>query len=667
MSTVKFKKSGIVYVGPKQGNNVGIYSVTINHERNRIYIGSVHTPTIAVIDGNTHKFVKTIRVCQKEYHFFADIGWNPVYEKLYLSSNQFNTVWVLDGKTEKVTKELKIGNHPAGIAVDESTGMVYIAVGESGEVVVLDGETDKEISRIKVESWAYPVAVDSKNKLAFVVCQLDNLARYQNFEDPYPFRPGILCIIDTNKNKVIQKVEVGRRSRGVAVNPNLGKVYVANRSDDTVHVIDEKSGKTKEIIRTQCNPWGIAVNPNNNKVYAVNLLGEWYDNHGQSATVTVIDGKKDTILKHIPVGKITCHIAINPKTNLAYTADEDNAQVSVIDCDKDEVIRIVDGIGLTIDEISINPKTKKVYIPSHFFEGTIVVDAQKKEVEAKIKHYGWVTSAGVNPATNKIYVSNQEDGYVDVIDGRSNKIIDKINLGVGTNLMHRLWPVVKVDTKRNRVFVILTRFCGVAVIDGKKDLLMKRIQLGPLNNQDPGQFAGSCEFGIAINEWTNRIYVNDPVNRCLSIIDGEALEVIEQIDLWELELPLSRQGDPGYLRKNSPFDHLRIDEVNDRVYAYTWILDGESGAIIGRIPPQYGTGVTCIDSKRNHIYVHGWNGLTVIDLRTLEKVGFLPMKSVPGGNDELRMRFAVDPENRRVYAVKNLMVDGEKLHVYDIK
>ncbi|GAG56807.1 unnamed protein product, partial [marine sediment metagenome] len=180
------------------------------------------------------------------------------------------------------------------------------------------------------------------------------------------------------------------------------------------------------------------------------------------------------------------------------------------------------------------------------------------------------------------------------------------------------------------------------------------------------QFAGSCEFGTAVNEKTGRIYVNDPVNRMVSIIDGKTLEILKQVSLRDLELPLYRKTDPGYTRKNSPFHHLKVDDKNDRIFAYTWILDGQTGTVIGRIPPQHGTGVTGIDTKRNRIYVHGWNGLTVLDLDTFEKLGYLPLKSAPEGNDELRLFFVVDPDNNRVYAVRNLMVDGTKLHVFDI-
>jgi len=225
MKSVKFRKSGIVNVGPETDNTVGIYGVAINQKRNRIYISCCHTPTVAVIDANKGKVVCSIKLCKEEYHFFSDVGWNPVYDKLYVSSNQLDTVWVVNGKTEKVAKALRLGGFPSGIAVHEKTGKVYIAIGQSGELVVLNGKTDKVEARIKVEPWPYPVAVDSQNNLAFVVCQIDHLARFQNFEDPWKFKPGVLCIIDTKSNRVIRKVRVGRRSRGVAVNPKRAKVY----------------------------------------------------------------------------------------------------------------------------------------------------------------------------------------------------------------------------------------------------------------------------------------------------------------------------------------------------------------------------------------------------------------------------------------------------------
>jgi len=78
------------------------------------------------------------------------------------------------------------------------------------------------------------VAVDPERHRAYTVSQMANMAIYQNFENPINYPYGVLNIIDTERDEVVGEVEVERRSRGVAVNPKTGLVYVTNRVDDSL-------------------------------------------------------------------------------------------------------------------------------------------------------------------------------------------------------------------------------------------------------------------------------------------------------------------------------------------------------------------------------------------------------------------------------------------------
>jgi len=48
-------------------------------------------------------------------------------------------------------------------------------------------------------------------------------------------------------------------------------------------------------------------------------------------TVTVIDGKPNTVKATIPVGRAPYGVSVNPSTNIAYVTNRDGHTVSVID------------------------------------------------------------------------------------------------------------------------------------------------------------------------------------------------------------------------------------------------------------------------------------------------------------------------------------------------
>jgi YVTN family beta-propeller protein len=53
-------------------------------------------------------------------------------------------------------------------------------------------------------------------------------------------------------------------------------------------------------------------------------------NHGDD-TVSVIDGKTNTVTATIPVGQYPSAVSVNPSTNIIYVANHGDNTVSVID------------------------------------------------------------------------------------------------------------------------------------------------------------------------------------------------------------------------------------------------------------------------------------------------------------------------------------------------
>ena len=70
------------------------------------------------------------------------------------------------------------------------------------------------------------------------------------------------------------------------------------------------------------SPWAVSVNPSTNVAYVANADGD---------TVSVIDGKTNTIIDNITVGTIPVALSVNPLTNIVYVANRADNTVTVIE------------------------------------------------------------------------------------------------------------------------------------------------------------------------------------------------------------------------------------------------------------------------------------------------------------------------------------------------
>ena len=111
-----------------------------------------------------------------------------------------------------------------------------------------------------------------------------------------------------------------------------------NPGDGTVTVLDSKSGIVKTIpvglgYEHSC-PYCIGVDSRDNKIYVAN---------GASSTVSVIDGKSDTVKKDTPVGNWPTFILVTRYPSgfesccKVYVANTYGDTVSLIDSNNDTV------------------------------------------------------------------------------------------------------------------------------------------------------------------------------------------------------------------------------------------------------------------------------------------------------------------------------------------
>jgi YVTN family beta-propeller protein len=348
-------------------------------------------------------------------------------------------------------------------------------------------------------------------------------------------------------------IDVNTFPVGIAVNPNTKKVYVANEYSNTVSVLDTEADKVQDRINVGIFPYGIDINPLNNRVYVTNR---------GSNTVSVIDGSINSKLADITVGKSPVGVVVNPSANWIYITNLNDGTVSVIDGITNEVIDTI-SVGKAPYGIEVNPLFNKIYVADIIKNTVSVIDGETNKISANISVGKRPTGLEIDltKGRNKLYVANHDSDSVSVINIITNNVIDNISsvgdspVGIAINpITNKLYissigsnTVSVIDTK-----ALNSRYVGdktktdnempipIATPKVKKDndegIILKEIMVNPTvkktyNGEDSlVSLPSNVGFPllasqITIDPYKNIIYMTNTGSNTISIINGNSDEV----------------------------------------------------------------------------------------------------------------------------------------------
>ena len=189
---------------------------------------------------------------------------------------------------------------------------------------------------------------------------------------------------------------------------------------------------------------------------------------------------------------------------------------------------------------------------------------------------------GVNPKTNRIYVSNQEDDAVSVIDGATNTVVTKVDVG--------LFPAsIAVNPDTNKVYVI-TWYSSPGnektlwVIDGKTNKVVASFFVRP-NATD-----------VCVNPKTNMVYVTNTGDNSISFVDGDTNKVL---DTWD---SLGNGFSGIDVNPNTNMIYV-ANSIANSDFGEVWVIDGETNTLVKTIEVGYGPSDLCVNPATNKVYV----------------------------------------------------------------
>lgn len=236
--------------------------VAVNPKTNTVYVANLSGGSLSIING-TSWTVSTLAVGSSP----AKVAVDPLTGRVFVTlEDRDGFLDVVDGKGLKIIAAIPLPAYPLGVAVDSGAHRIYVAdfLCGCGKISVVDNKINKVVNTIRLPgaSMVVGVALDPRNnflyaadenKGLYVIDRSNGKVLGHISDHSYPNEvtaiPGTtlavepdsasdrVAFVDASSFAVKKRVRVGKFPTGVAVNPATKRVYVANRLDNTVSVI----------------------------------------------------------------------------------------------------------------------------------------------------------------------------------------------------------------------------------------------------------------------------------------------------------------------------------------------------------------------------------------------------------------------------------------------
>ncbi|MEU7386772.1 YncE family protein [Streptomyces tanashiensis] len=198
----------------------GMMRVAVDHFLSRAYVTHRGSGRVSIINLSDEVFFA--------FPFIDVLGplgvaVDPASHRVYVTQPEFNAVSVIDPEPNGVIATIPVGQQPIGIAVDALRRRAYVANSGFNIVSLIDIDTHN-VADIDVATGSTGATVDSRGNA--YVTQFD----------------GTVKVIDATSGSVSATIPVGSQPAGLALKPDIGRLYVANSGDGTVSVIDLAGG-----------------------------------------------------------------------------------------------------------------------------------------------------------------------------------------------------------------------------------------------------------------------------------------------------------------------------------------------------------------------------------------------------------------------------------------
>lgn len=406
--------------------------IAVDEHLNKIYFPDVINDKILIIDGEKNTSISIPEINEPDerseriFHggINVDIWENNGNSYLLVLDDWGKRLQMIDTKDKKTKNTFSLRGGFTSDFLDDVSGKFYTAYYDEEFLEIIDLAANKT-SVLKVGSEGPKVVLpifQTKDKTVEKIYVL-------NYVDDSVF------VVDPRSDSLIKTIKVGRGPIGFSFSDSLNsKIYIANRMDNTISVIDSQNDILVSTIgNIGIFPRIIDVDVNKKLIYVANK---------EEDLIRVVNAEMGTIEKVLP-------IKLQPIFNYPHFFHYTDTMINSIDkiyvsaLYEDKITVISGETNDKIAEISVKkPQTiafnsvhKKLYIASRDGDGEILVaDTQTDRVVNRIKldlslrDLNQFIIMKYDLVNDKLYIPIPDKNIIAVIDGKTDEVLDYYGL-----------------------------------------------------------------------------------------------------------------------------------------------------------------------------------------------------------------------------------------------
>lgn len=264
--------------------------VVVDPATGRVYIA--HGDRLAVLDGRAGTLIGEVQGISGGTH---GTGVSDATGQGFTDDGRNGQAIAFDLKSLQVTKKIAADQDADAVAMDPTTGRIFVIEGDPAKITVIDPKTDAVVATIDVgEKMEYAVGsggqvyvagVEKKDFLKIDARTGAVEARWPTPDCESPHGLAVdganhrafmgcenqkLMVIDTTNGRVVTELAIGRGNDSVAFDPVRKRVLTGDGRDGTVTVYQQLSAdqyQALEPIKTQVSGRTIGVDPKTGRVF----------------------------------------------------------------------------------------------------------------------------------------------------------------------------------------------------------------------------------------------------------------------------------------------------------------------------------------------------------------------------------------------------------------
>lgn len=269
---------------------------------------------------------------------------------LLVANKSGNSLYFVHPNSLTVTDSVDTGDQPHEVAAAPDHGQAYVTNYGDGTITVVNVETRTASDHWSLEGYDRPhgIAVGPEEKRVYVtaennqaVLELDAktgrvrrefhtgketthmLALSSDAHRLYAtsIGSGTLSTVNLASGEVMSHIPTGDGAEGVAVAPGDDRVWVTNRAEDSVSIVDPNTSQIVETLEVTGFP--IRVDISNCGNHAI-------ISSARAGTVSVFDTNNYEVRSQLQPGDLPIGVLISPSGKRAFVANAGSNSVSTI-------------------------------------------------------------------------------------------------------------------------------------------------------------------------------------------------------------------------------------------------------------------------------------------------------------------------------------------------